>query len=277
MHVATDTALRKITLSHDSGSVAQLHTQGAQITSWRDAKGRERLYLSERSPFRSGMAIRGGIPVMFPQFGAGVLPKHGFARVREWTLLEHGPARGGASLALLELRDDDATRALWPHGFRLTLTATLLEMALDLRLHVTNTGDDAFTFTTALHNYLHVDDANMVRVEGLTGCAYHDKVRGVDTRDAAPVVWIAGETDRVYAGAPAETRVVDGAHTLLQRVTGFADRVVWNPWAELTRTLSDMQPDDYVHMLCVEAAQIWRPVTLAPGGEWIGTQTLSAG
>jgi glucose-6-phosphate 1-epimerase len=37
-----------------------------------------------------------------------------------------------------------------------------------------------------------------------------------------------------------------------------------------------MPADGYRHMLCVEAACINRPVTLAGGQSWTGTQTLRA-
>jgi len=51
---------------------------------------------------------------------------------------------------------------------------------------------------------------------------------------------------------------------------------VWNPGPDKIRELSDMPPDDYLRMLCVEAAVIGEPVSLAPGAQWRGRQTLRA-
>jgi glucose-6-phosphate 1-epimerase len=41
---------------------------------------------------------------------------------------------------------------------------------------------------------------------------------------------------------------------------------VWNPWAELTAKLADMEPEGWHGMLCVETANAGEnAVTLAPG------------
>ncbi|HJW45969.1 MAG TPA: hypothetical protein VJ484_05715, partial [Lysobacter sp.] len=63
---------------------AAIATHGAQVLSWQCC-GRERLYLSPRATFTPGQAIRGGVPVIFPQFsdrGSGL--RHGFARLYDW-------------------------------------------------------------------------------------------------------------------------------------------------------------------------------------------------
>src|SRR5688572_1103245 len=61
---------------------------GAHLLSWR-YRGRERLYLSPNASFGAGKAIRGGVPVIFPQFGErGDGPRHGFARTLTWDALD---------------------------------------------------------------------------------------------------------------------------------------------------------------------------------------------
>ena len=74
---------------------AELYLQGAHVTSWKPAGQAPVLFLSERSAFEVGKPIRGGIPVIFPWFGApensSVHPPagsvmHGFARITEWTV-----------------------------------------------------------------------------------------------------------------------------------------------------------------------------------------------
>src|SRR5688572_25010680 len=81
--------LPKIVVEAPDGARAELYLHGAHVTSWRPAgAGGERLFLSAASEFRTDAAIRGGVPVIFPQFaGRGPLPKHGFARTAEWTLV----------------------------------------------------------------------------------------------------------------------------------------------------------------------------------------------
>jgi glucose-6-phosphate 1-epimerase len=57
---------------------------------------------------------------------------------------------------------------------------------------------------------------------------------------------------------------------------GSSDTVVWNPGTDGTRARADFVPGDEVRMVCVEAAVVRPPVTLAPGGQWIGTQIMTA-
>ena len=63
-----------IRLDTDQGDSALVALHGAQVLSWTVA-GRERLYLSPRAMFDGRSAIRGGIPLCFPQFNQrGPLP-----------------------------------------------------------------------------------------------------------------------------------------------------------------------------------------------------------
>ena len=106
-------SLPKVLLSAPDGSRAGLTLHGAQVISWVPVQGGEQLFLSRKSEYRPGVAIRGGIPVIFPQFaGRGTLPKHGFPRTLPWELLS---TEGG--VAVLTLRDSQATRTIWPYAF----------------------------------------------------------------------------------------------------------------------------------------------------------------
>ncbi|HNQ09783.1 MAG TPA: D-hexose-6-phosphate mutarotase, partial [Giesbergeria sp.] len=73
-----------IRLAIGDGDSALVALHGAQVLSWISG-GRERLYLSPKAVFDGQAAIRGGIPLCFPQFNQrGPLPKHGFARNLAW-------------------------------------------------------------------------------------------------------------------------------------------------------------------------------------------------
>jgi glucose-6-phosphate 1-epimerase len=54
----------------------------------------------------------------------------------------------------------------------------------------------------------------------------------------------------------------------------WANTVVWNPAQDLCKRLADMPEDGWQHMLCVEAAQVYDPITLPAGGRWAGWQRL---
>lgn len=263
-----------IRLMSADGARAEVQPFGAHVTSWITPDGRERLYLSEHAAFDGRAAIRGGIPIIFPQFaGEGPLPKHGFARTAAWRVVP-----GGApSSATFELTDTPATRALWPHAFRLRLTVSLEPGGLQVVLVVANMGEDALTFTAALHTYLAVDDAFAARVTGLAGLTYRDAITRAPGTQSEPVLLPAGAVNRVYARAPESIEVHDGGRTIVLESAGFRDVVVWNPGHEGEAALGDMGGGDAKHMLCVEPAVIEEPVVLGAGTQWRGMQRLMVG
>jgi glucose-6-phosphate 1-epimerase len=262
-----------ITLARGGARVV-LHPYGAHVASWTTRAGDERLFLSARSAFREGAAIRGGVPVVFPQFSdTGPLPKHGFARTRVWEVARVGD--GAATLALL---DDADTRAVWPHAFRAELTVELLDDALSIALAVENAGEDALAFTAALHTYLRVGDVADVTVEGLAGVRYRDAAAGgVERAGGDGPLRLVGETDRVYLDVPNAVTVREPGRAVAARADGFPDVVVWNPGAEKGDALADLEPGGWRRFVCVEAAAVARPVRLAPGERWVGAQRLTAG
>lgn len=266
--------LPKLRLAHASGAAAEVYLHGAHVTSWVPAGGSEALFLSRAATFAPGTAIRGGVPVIFPQFAAlGPLPKHGFARTQPWERVDDG---GPPDAVRLRLRDSAETRAVWPHAFKAELAVEVGEDWLSLALTIRNTGDAAFEFTAALHTYLRVGDVRHTTIEGLHGISYRTGERG--RVDEEREVAVTGELDRVYLDTPPELRVHDprNGRDLVLRAEGFADTVVWNPWAAATAALPDMADDEYLEMICVEAAQVGAPVRLDAGASWTGTQRIRA-
>lgn len=263
-------------LNGPRGSSAVVSKLGGQVLSWITPDGRERLFLSDKAVFDGSVAIRGGIPVCWPQFaGLGDLPKHGFVRTRTWQV---GAQRCGDdyALATLELSDDEATRALWPYAFHLELTVMLEADRLDLELSVTNTGGAEFAFTGALHTYLRVVQVEDVTLEGLYGHDYRDAAHGdAVIRDSGTHIAVEGEMDRVYRRVKRPQLLQAGNLSLATQSQGFPDVVVWNPWVDKCATMADMPADGWRHMLCVEAVAE-QPVTVAAGDEWYGRQTLVA-
>lgn len=262
-----------IRLTHPSGASAEVHLHGAHVTSWIPAGGTEALFVSRAAHFGRGTAIRGGVPVIFPQFATfGPLPKHGFARLEAWE-----QADASATRATLRLRDSEATREIWPHAFAAELAVELEEARLSIRLSVTNTEAAPFSFTAALHTYLRIADVRRASVAGLQGLTYRDSQHGGETRvEEEAELRIPDEIDRIYLDAPAELRVRDeaGGRTIRVRVEGFTDAVVWNPGARGAADLLDMEAGEEREMLCVEAAQVAVPVFLGPGETWHGAQVL---
>jgi len=264
--------LPKVVLSTPDGARAEIYLHGAHVTSWIPAGGSEALFLSPKADFRPGLAIRGGVPVIFPQFaGMGLLPKHGFARTSEWELLS-----SAADQAVLRLRESDSSLAAWPHKFELEHTVRVGGSRLELSLKVSNTGSAPFEFTAALHTYLRVADVRQTTVWGLQGLWLTDSAHG--GRDAIQKdEWVdfPGEIDRIYLKAIKPVQVMQEEQQITLQQTGFADAVVWNPGPEKCLTLEDMQPDGYLEFVCVEAASVEKPIRLSAGESWLGTQKLT--
>ncbi len=269
-----DERFAPIILRTEDGASASLCRHGAQLLHWCPAGSVERLYLSERAVFAPSRAIRGGIPVLFPQFGLfGELPKHGLVRDAEWMQQATDCVRH----ACLTLEDTPETRHHWPHAFRATLEVQLESQALTTSLAIDNTGNQAFSFTVGLHTYLAVADLATLSIKGLQGLQYLDATQALmPCAETDESMQIRGEIDRVYLNASTPVEVIDGRRRTLVSQQGFCDVVVWNPGPDKVRELSDMAPDDYLRVVCVEAAVIGAPITLAPGARWQGRQKLRA-
>ncbi len=257
----------------DGTESAGLCRQGAHLLDWHGPDGAGRLFLSRRAEFAPGAAIRGGVPVVFPQFGDGPLPKHGLARNRPWRVAE-----ALADRATLVLEDDPQTRALWPHAFRLTLTAALAPGHLTVRLAVENHGTAPFAFTCALHTYFAVADIRQTTVHGLAGVPFLDSLRSgrrdTETRDTIP---FDGEVDRIYVGAPDHGLAIrDAGHarSFTLAKSNMPDAVLWNPWVDKARRLPDFLPEEYRRMVCLETGVIATPQSLAPGAVWSGETVI---
>jgi glucose-6-phosphate 1-epimerase len=256
------------------GASAIAMLQGAHLVSWTPSGGEECLYVSERSPFEAERPIRGGIPIVFPQFAdRGPLAQHGFARTQVWTFTGASESEEGSRVSFA-LESSRETEALWAGAFRLVLTATLGGPRLDVELRVANTGDAAFAFNAALHTYLRVSDAVAVRLEGLRRTRYSnrgDNAVGVEARE---FVTADKPIDRVYLAAPRATRLFDTNRILRIEQRGFADTVVWNPGRDRTARMPDMPPEGFRRMLCVEAAAFDPPIQLGPDAAWTGGQSI---
>ena len=223
--------------------------------------------------YKPPKAIRGGIPLCFPQFSDfGPLGQHGFARNMTWEVTEQ-TAEG----VTMRLAASDATREAWPHEFACEYAVRLDADELTTTLSVTNEGSAPMSFTTALHTYFKVRDATAARVEGLKGTQYLDSLKARETFDeTGDAVTFSEEVDRIYLSTPDELAVVDpsGGKTVTLVKRNLPDAVVWNPWVDKSKATGDLGDEDYKEMVCVEAAAIQHPVVVAPAETWSCSQTL---
>lgn len=253
---------------------ARLTPYGGQLCEWTPAGQRHPvLFLSPRSAFARGKAIRGGVPVCFPWFGNHPggdpsRPAHGFARTRMWDVA--GVARDAAGDVRVDLRmaADDATRAQWPAEFEAQLTLSL-GRTLAMTFDAVNRGVDDLTYEIALHSYFTVGDVEQTRVHGLEHTRFVDKVDGMKeyVQGGAPLAF-TGETDRVFLDTGATCTIDDPVLARRIRVAkhGSLATVVWNPGRAKGEAMADVSGDAWRGFVCVETAQCGvHAVRLAPG------------
>lgn len=150
------------------------------------------------------------------------------------------------------------------------LTIVLKSTSLALQLEVTNNNSDkSFDFTALLHSYINIARIKQTRVTGLNNVEYIDKVNNGQHSKQQGDITFSGETDRVYINTPGTVEVNDGGNvSIVVKTKNFNDFVVWNPWADKAKGMSDMNDNDYENFVCIEPGSVSRPVTLEPHQKW---------
>lgn len=238
---------------------AAVTLQGAQLIAWQPSGEKPVIWLSEKTAWTPGKAIRGGVPICWPWFGPAGEPAHGFARTLPWTLTAHDENESSVMLTF-ELKSSEQSRKLWPHDFTLLARFRLGDRCeIELEAH----GD--FEATAALHSYFAVADIAGVEVSGL-GQSYIDKVNNgitgtaVDGKQTYPQ-----RIDRIYT-QPSDCSVIEdkaGQRVIEVHHHYQSDVVTWNPGAELSCSMGDMANEGFKTMVCVETAHVSKPMISA--------------
>lgn len=246
---------------------AIVYLYGGCVTSYKTG-GIEWLAVRPDAKLDGSKPISGGLPHCFPQFGPGQIQQHGFARNLPWKLLEE-PSENG--ICVLELRDTEETRAMWPHAFRCEYRVELQDGQLATTLKVENTSADDFNFTTALHSYYSVTNVNTCKITGdFEGKTKIDKTQAAPglTKGSTNTLTISKFTEEIYKDVlPGKVVLSDEFKGELEIVSGggWRDVVVWNPYGD-----EKMGANTFV---CVESAEL-AAVQLAAKGVWEATMNL---
>ncbi|PIK57115.1 putative glucose-6-phosphate 1-epimerase [Apostichopus japonicus] len=173
-----------------------------------------------------------------------------------------GPAKdnkdrkSGDVSATFTMEDSEETRKIWNYSFKLTYTVTLKAKSLLLEFTVDNKGQEAFDFTCLL---THIWEWMTSHRHRWSDC----KERNMMTR--------------IYKSTPNELTVKNtkGGKSVIIKKNNFPDAVVWNPWIEKAKAMSDFGDDEYLVMLCVEAGFVAKPFHLEPSETFQASQELS--
>ncbi|MDE3739330.1 D-hexose-6-phosphate mutarotase [Pseudomonas resinovorans] len=260
----------------------QVAQQGAQILGYQRDGEPPLIWLSNQAAYQKGKAVRGGVPVCWPWFGdlrrnpaevqgmhegGPLCPAHGLVRELDWELLNIDTNGTTVHMAFAV---DSRSPLLpgWPHAAKLRLDIRLGE-ALQVSLTSHNLGDTPLAISQALHSYFAISDIREVEVEGLDGCPYIETLEDWQLRKQQGNIAFSGETDRIYLKTPSRMSIVDRAwkRRIQLDVEGSASAVVWNPWIDKARRLSQFAEDAWQGMLCIETARVMDDILVLKPGE----------
>ena len=257
--------------------------QGAQILSYQRHGERPLIWLSEQAEFKQGQSVRGGVPLCWPWFGdlrrnpqavqamyqgGHLAPAHGLVRGLDWQLLGIDSQDDGVSLEFV-FNSREQLLPTWPHAAELRL-AIRLDERLHLSLSNRNLGDTPLTISQALHSYFAVGDIRQAEVEGLHGCRYVETLEDWQQSQQSGALGFAGETDRIYLDTPAQLSIRDPAwqRRIQLHSSGSGSAVLWTPWIDKARRLSQFAENAWPGMLCVEHGNLLNDMLeLAPGAQ----------
>ena len=262
-------------------SEGEVYLHGAQVTSWKPAGSDEALFVSSKSHFEEGQAIRGGIPICFPWFRAKAddphAPAHGLVRTKAWQIESIAESEGRIAVSMFT-ESDDQTQRWWAGQFRLVHRVTF-GSELSLELACTNTGTTPLRFEEALHTYNRVKDVRDARVQGLDSVRFLDNTDANKEKTQLGDVVISSQTDNAYVDARGVVDLVDPRvqRRLRLKKSNSLTTVVWNPWQEGAAGLRDLGDGEWAQFLCVEASNVLgAAVNLEPGAEHKMAAVLSA-
>ncbi|URE09765.1 Aldose 1-epimerase [Musa troglodytarum] len=294
----------QVVLRVPRGASAQVSLHGGQVVSWKNERVKNSCSLAARhelwsiemifidsfvqAMFKPPKAMRGGIPICFPQFGnCGSLEQHGFARNKMWSIdydpppLRNDDDKEKVSVDLLLKPSEDDLKC-WPHCYEFRLRVSLATNGvLTMISRVRNINGKPFSFSFAYHTYLSVSDIRQSLpthkrfTEQGDAVTFESEEMTLHIRNLIHV--LATLVDRIYLGSPNVIAVLDHEkkRTFLIKKKGLPDVVVWNPWEKKSKSITDLG-DEYKQMVCVDGAVVERPITLKPGEEWTGRLDISA-
>ena len=272
----------RVTFSTGQGALIEAHLQtnkaaasiylyGAHICSYKPDGQTEVLWLSNSAKFKPGAAIRGGIPVCWPWFGActsdAQMPQHGFARTSPFEVISTDANATETRIVLRRTGPSPAPQ--WDDKLHLEFEVRLSD-SLWMELRSVNQGASPVPVGAALHSYFSVTNAAEARIDELTGLEFKDKTQGFARQLQAEELVVSGEVDRVYLHPPARVtlREPGSKPPLAINAWGHTDLVVWNPGPEVAAAMGDFDSDRYASMICIEPANALDNITqLAPGQE----------
>jgi len=243
---------------------AEIALFGAHLLSFvPNSDGKDRLWLSETAIFDKSKPIRGGVPICWPWFASlypelkasenSKLPAHGFVRNQDWRVIAIEESPEATTITL-------SPTQLGLYGFSeklLTCVEVTFSEKCSIKLITKNTSDQPVKITAALHTYFNITDIHQTKIIGVGG-RYIDKTKENGVFEQALPYLINSETDKTHLQDEDNQfkfiQVISQLDTISIEQHGHDSVVIWNPWQEKSTAMADMQDNDYLNMLCIEAS-----------------------
>jgi glucose-6-phosphate 1-epimerase len=257
-------------------ATATISLEGGQVVAWHPkSQGEPVLWVSKLAQFVPGKAIRAGVPICWPWFGAhpsnSQVPGHGFARVVPWSLQSTSINTDGVIDIKLKLADSEVADQLrpadWPKPISLSAHYRIGEI-LEVSLTTENNTEHKIHFTEGLHTYFHVSDVENVQVLGLDECVFVDLLDGNQRRRQKGPITFGGEVGRIFVSCDKATIIEDRALGRAIHVVGAGSSsiAVWNPGLTTASKMPDLGSEGWRTMVCVETANaLENAIQLEPG------------
>jgi len=265
--------LMKIDNAH---ATATISLYGGHVVAWQPKSQRVPvLWCSDLVQYKPGKAIRAGIPICWPWFGAhptdSKSPSHGYARISSWELSSVKTTASGSTEVCMTMLHSDYTRSEIGVAANLFVTISIgQELSMDLK--TTNVGDEPIHISEALHAYFCVGDIAEINIYGLNDCQYVDLVDGNVLKTQSGAIQFTEELGRVYLDTHNDCQIEDPVLNRKVRIskTGSQSTVVWNPWLDTASKMDDLGSVGWRSMVCVESANaLQNTVAIQPGKEHV--------
>ena len=253
---------------HDA--TLELYLQGAHITRYQPSAGVEVLWMSDSAVYQPGKALRGGIPLCWPWFGADSEnidhPQHGYARTSDFSVVST-LADEQATRIILALDPARAPYPDWQDKVQLEFEIRLSDsLWMEMRSH--NLSDSPLILSNALHSYFAIANHQRVAIPTVTGLTYLDKLQNYRSQQQSSAITLSGEVDRVYLAPPERIDLLDPDRQINTSISswGNSNLVIWNPGAQKAQAMADFDDDGFEQMVCIEPANaLEQSFTLQPG------------
>ena len=264
-----ETGMTKVDITFDD-AMLELYLQGAHITRYQPTADVNLLWMSSSAVYQPEKALRGGIPLCWPWFGADTenpaRPQHGYARTSDFNVVSTLADEQATSI-ILTLDSAQAPYPDWQDKAQLEFEIRLSD-SLWMEMRSRNLSTSPLALSNALHSYFAIANRQRVAIPAVTGLTYLDKLQNYRPQLQSSAITLNGEVDRVYQAPPDCIVLQDRSRHINTSIRSWGNNnlVIWNPGALKAQAMTDFDDDGFEQMVCIEPANaLKQSITLQPG------------